>query len=298
MKFTVLICTYNRAELLSSSLSALSKCSELPDELVIVNGGDDNADNVVEKYKDKFPLIKLIRTKNVNLAVSRNVGLPYCTGDIIAMTDDDAEVFPDWVTKMKSVHLEHSEAGAIGGMVIGTNRHTLLGRMSDVVTFPNFEKPNYYRTLPGVNISYKKNVIDKIGLQDPTLFRGEDVDFNWRIIKLGYKIYYDPEIKVYHHHRPTLMKFLNQHYMYGRAYYLVRKKWDDMYCVYPKQLRTLKDFFKLINFFVSTFYEAISASIKMKGFDKIISFPIFFINQVVWKYGMIHQVFIERGKCK
>ncbi len=37
------------------------------------------------------------------------------------MTDDDAQVFPDWVTQMKRVHAQHPEAGAVGGPVIGTN---------------------------------------------------------------------------------------------------------------------------------------------------------------------------------
>jgi glycosyltransferase involved in cell wall biosynthesis len=40
-----------------------------------------------------------------NLAASRNVGLPHYTGDIVAMTDDDAEVFPDWVAQMKRAHI-------------------------------------------------------------------------------------------------------------------------------------------------------------------------------------------------
>ena len=71
---------------------------------------------------------KLIKTANRNLAASRNVGLPHCTGDIIAMTDDDAKVFPDWVTAMKRAHRAHPEAGAVGGPVLGTNPDRLAGK--------------------------------------------------------------------------------------------------------------------------------------------------------------------------
>jgi GT2 family glycosyltransferase len=64
--------------------------------------------------------------------------LPHCTGDIIAMTDDDAEVFPDWVTQMKRAHAEHPEAGAVGGPVIGADADSLVSRIADQVTFATY----------------------------------------------------------------------------------------------------------------------------------------------------------------
>ncbi len=85
----MLICTYNRAQLLKCSLEALPKSTELPDQVIVVNGGSADADAVVGKYENVFPCVKLLNTTNINLAASRNVGLPHCTGDIVAMTDDD-----------------------------------------------------------------------------------------------------------------------------------------------------------------------------------------------------------------
>src|SRR5579871_6779233 len=119
MTFSVLICTYNRHEILGVALNALiNKTLEKPDQVVVVNGGDERTDQVVQQYMGLHNIdLKLIKTPNKNLATSRNVGLPHCTGEIVAMTDDDAEVYPDWVTVMKRVHAEHPEAGAVGGAV-------------------------------------------------------------------------------------------------------------------------------------------------------------------------------------
>ena len=270
---------------------------EKPDQVVVVIGGDTRSDPIVEAYKDHPDIeVKLVKTKNVNLATSRNIGLLHCTGDIIAMTDDDAEVFPDWVTRMKEAHAAHPEAGAVGGAVIGsTSKSSFLSRLADLATFPSPSETKYVRTLPGVNISYKRKVLDEIGPQDVTLFRGEDVDFNWRVKKIGFEIFYDPQIKVIHHHRPTLLKFWHQNYMYGRAYYLVRKKWPEMYCIYPHHLKNAKDFLKLGNFFAAIFYEPVVYSLRMPGlFDKIKAMPILWINQLVWKFGMIQQMIIDR----
>ena len=299
MKFSVLICTYNRHELLQICLESLiNETLEKPDEVVIVNGGDEQADHVINSFIPHSAIeIKLIKTINKNLATSRNVGLSHCTGDIVAMTDDDAKVFPDWITQMKRVHKEHPESGAVGGLVIGTNTHSLVGKVADLITFPIWPDARYVRTLPGVNISYKKEVLKKIGLQDETLFRGEDVDFNWRVLQTGDKIFFDPAIKVYHHHRPTLRGFINQHYMYGRAYYLVRKKWPDLYCIYPHHFRKLKDFLKAGNFFAALLYEPFLAVRKIPRWNvRLAALPILFTTGFAWRFGMITQKFKRNSK--
>ena len=295
--FSVLICTYNRPQLMERCLDALIERSEYkPDEIVVVNGGDERTDVIVEKFTGRYGIqVKLIKTLNKNLATSRNIGLPYCTGDIVAMTDDDAEVFPDWITQMMLSHQEHPEAGAVGGIVIGTNPESLVSKIADMTTFPAWHEPRWVRTLPGVNVSYKRQVVEQVGSQDEALFRGEDVDYNWRVLELGYKIYFDPFIKVYHHHRPTLRAFLHQHYMYGRAYYLVRRKWPEMYCVYPHSLRQPRSVLKALNFMAAVFYEPLRDVARLPCFaDKMLGYPIMLANQVAWRGGMVREKFLTR----
>jgi GT2 family glycosyltransferase len=294
---TVLICTYNRHKLLQSALDALiCRTIEKPDQIVIVNGGDEQADRVAQEFSEKYSVpIKLIKTKNVNLATSRNVGLPHCTEDIVAMTDDDAEVFPEWITKIRELHAAHPEAGGIGGAIIGADSGgSFVSRLSDVVTFPQPAEPTYIRTIPGVNASYKRNILVQIGEQDTILMRGEDVDYNWRIKKLGYEILFHPDMKVLHHHRPTIKQFFRQHYMYGRGYYLVRRKWKEMYCLYPHHLIRVKDWLKLVNFFVSLFYQSFFSALRVKPWYEFpLAFPAMLINGVCWRTGMIYQMFLE-----
>lgn len=292
MKLSVLICTYNRPDMLRSCLSSLTEHSETrPDQIIVVNGGDEMTDRLVENFREVHCTeLVLVKTINRNLAASRNVGLPLCTGDIIAMTDDDAEVFPDWAGQMKRLHAEHPEAGAIGGPVIGANPKALISRLADRVTFSTYVGPRTVRTLPGVNVSYKREATERVGMQDETLFRGEDVDYNWRVQKLGYTIYYDPSVRVLHQHRPTLRAFLNQHYMYGRAYYLVRRKWPEMYCVYPHSLKSVKDFLKGVNFIAAIFYEPAIAALQMESMtDKLLAYPFLLANQIAWRGGMVSE---------
>ncbi len=300
--FSVLLCTYNRPHLLAQCLDALiERTTEKPSQIVVVNGGDERTDALVSNLQSRIsslqsPVsISLIKTVNKNLAASRNVGLPHCTGDIVAMTDDDAEVFPDWVTEMKRAHAEHPEAGVVGGAVVGADKDSLVSRIADRVTFPRFETARAVRTVPGVNVSYKRTVIAQVGLQDETLFRGEDVDYNWRAQKLGWQVWYDPRVRVLHHHRPTLRAFVNQHFMYGRAYYLVRRKWREMYCVYPHRLERPRDVAKALNFVAAAFYEPAQYALRMeRASDKLLAYPILLANQLAWRGGMVRQKFLVR----
>jgi GT2 family glycosyltransferase len=293
--FSVLLCTYNRHSLLRGALHSLVvTAQEKPDQIVVVNGGDERADDVVRSFcptgPAEGPRIQLIKTVNKNLAASRNAGLAYCDGDLIAMTDDDAEVFPDWVAQMKSAHREHPEAGAIGGPVLGVNAETIISRVSDLITFPSWPEGRYIRTLPGVNISYKREAVDRVGPQDETLFRGEDVDYNWRVKQLGYEVYFDPAVRVYHHHRPTWRGLLRQHYMYGRAYYLVRRKWPDMYCVYPHQVRGARDILKAANTVAGVVYQPVLASMQLPSLGmRLGALPLLFLAGISWKGGMMAQ---------
>ena len=299
---SLLICTYNRHEMLAQALdAALNRTLERPDQVVVVNGGDERADAVVQRFQDAPGVkVNLVKTANVNLATSRNVGLPHCTGDIVAMTDDDAEVYPDWMAQMKRVHAEHPEAGAVGGAVIGAHsKDDFLSRLADIVTFVSPPEPRYVRTLPGVNVSYKRTVVEQLGPQDETLFRGEDVDYNWRMKRLGYEVFYHPAIKIKHHHRPALRPFLQQHYMYGRAYYLVRRKWPDMYCVYPHSLRRGKDWLRAANFIAAVLYEpALFAARMQRWGDRLLAYSVLVLNQLAWKGGMLQQMWLEKRAIK
>jgi GT2 family glycosyltransferase len=197
---------------------------------------------------------------------------------------------------MKRAHEEHPEAGAVGGPVIGTPTNSLVAKVADLITFPAWPSPQYVRTIPTVNISYKREVVDRVGLMDETLFCGEDVDYNWRVQKVGYKIYFDPQIKVYHEHRPTLKGLLNQHYRYGRGYYLVRRKWRDMYCVYPHRIRRFRDVLKAANFIAALLYQPFQTSRKaslVKSRRALI--PVMFMAGLAWKGGMIMQACKESG---
>ncbi len=271
MNITVFICTYNRGKLISGTLqSIIEKQKKKPDEIVIVNGGgEDNCKKTLDYWKTKYDPIIVIDTKNINLAVSRNIGLSYCSGDIILQTDDDARPHTDWIYSMVKFHKKYPSAGVIGGTVVDGGRLSFLSQVADATTFPRYNSMQSVRSVPGVNSSYKKEAILQVGKYDESLFRGEDVDYNWRVKLNGWEIFYVPTIKVNHIHRSTWRDLFKQHFMYGRAHYLVRSKWPEMYSHYPIKIYSLKSVFK---WFASwSVIPFLDANLKARRLNKIIN---------------------------
>ncbi len=289
---SVLICTYNRPELLSNALDALLACQPPPDEIVVVNGGGAASSAIVAARQPAFPALKLLHTANINLATSRNIGFTACTGEIIALTDDDARVCPDWVAAIRAAFATYPEAGAVGGPVFALPGSRLLNLAADRVTFPAWRTPRSVRTLPGVNIAYRQSAWLTLGSQDETLARGEDVDFNWRLYQAGHAIWYTPAICVYHRHRPTFGALLEQQYQYGRWYVRVRAKWPQMYCVYPHRLRNLKDILKALHFLAALLYQPLWLAINGPGrlWEKLAIWPLVLGLNLAWKTGMLAQL--------
>ena len=250
--------------------------NRIPDEIIIVNGGGvNNCQSTLEKWKSIFSNLKIINTENINLANSRNIGLPYCKGDLILQTDDDARPLPDWIEKLEKAHARYPTAGVIGGDVIDAGGRSFLSRIADVATFPHHGRIHLVRNVPGVNSSYKREVIEQVGKYDLSLFRGEDVDYNWRAIQLGWEVLYIPDIKVLHVHRPTWRGLFFQHYMYGRANFLVRSKWPDMYSPYPLKLNSTYSILKWIASWIwfpwiDAYHKAKNMKNEINGFDCLV----------------------------
>src|SRR5579864_9673413 len=99
---SVLIATYNRADLLDRVLhSLLDGVMEPPDEIVIVNGGRDHTSDVVARHGAARAPITYLEIANAGLSHAQNAGYPYCHGEIVATLDDDVVVARDWAHRVK-----------------------------------------------------------------------------------------------------------------------------------------------------------------------------------------------------
>ncbi len=87
MKVSVIIPTYNRAELVCKTVDSVLQQTFTDYEIIIVDDGStDNTEQALSRYKDKITYIK---QENAGINSARNTALNYASGEYIALLDSD-----------------------------------------------------------------------------------------------------------------------------------------------------------------------------------------------------------------
>jgi GT2 family glycosyltransferase len=147
------------------------------------------------------------------------------------------------------------------------------------------------RTVAGVNMSYKRAVMEQVGPFDERLPSGMDVDYNWRVARAGYQILYDPSIMLTHHNRTALAAVLRQQFWYGRGFFRTRRKWPDLPSRTPRSLWGWRNWVKMGLFVVDPFYQPLLFARRAATTpDRLAFAALAFAADVTWKAGFLYEL--------
>ncbi len=221
MKFSVVVCTFNRSESLRRMLKSLQEIV-IPDHLsceviVVDNNSDDDTRLVFEEIaKDFESRIRYVLEDKKGLSHARNRGVKEARGEIIAFTDDDVIVDKHWIQNIDKAFKEYDDVACIGGKILPIWE----------IPKPKWLKPDLYGYLAlldkgdsvaymdaldiwGANFAVKSEMFKRYGLFDTNLGRtprklysGEEAEFLQRLQNAGKKILYYPS-SIIHHHIPA-----------------------------------------------------------------------------------------------
>lgn len=100
----VVICTYNRAEMLRGTLDSLTEQTVVPDGtwrvLVVDNNCTDHTQAVVAEYDGSLPGLRVVPEPRQGLTEARRRGLLASDAPWLAFVDDDCRPAPDWVAEV------------------------------------------------------------------------------------------------------------------------------------------------------------------------------------------------------
>ena len=183
-------------------------------EIIVVDGGSrDRTQDIIKKRR-----AKLLIEKKKGPAAARNRGLDASKGDMIAFIDADVILPEGWARKaLKLLGSDKKIAGvggpgisAEGGVIPEALDCLLYGKSKNV-------KKKYVDSLATMDVLYRKPAIAKQRF-DESFITAEDPEFNFRLVKKGYKLLYSRELFVHHHHPLTLKSLLKRWYNYGKNY--------------------------------------------------------------------------------
>lgn len=222
---TVAVCTRDHTNDLKRCLDSL-ELLDYPDlEILVVDNAprDDSTERLVD---ESYPNIRYVREPRPGLNWARNRVVIEAHGEIIAYTDDDCVVDPEWVKALAAVFSDNPVVMAVTGLVVPYEleteaqilfeRYAGFGRGFQRKWYREDHKNGRQMAVlhggggkfgTGANMAYRRRLFNQIGYFDPALDVGTptggggDVEMFFRVIKEGYTLVYEPGALVRHVHR-------------------------------------------------------------------------------------------------
>ena len=222
-RFSLVLSTVDRTDEVKQFLSFLDSQTHRQFEVIVV---DQNKDGrllpVLEPYEKKFSIVRC--TSEPGLSRARNVGLKYVAGDIVAFPDDDCRYPPELLERVATFLGNHPDVGGVTGRILTSNPGQVgtarFDKKAGLLT-----QANIWHRANSIGIFLRRKVAEKIGGFDEALGvgagtlwgGGEDIDFPLRAVKSGFKIYYMPDLYVFHPSPPEhdYSRLADRAYGYG-----------------------------------------------------------------------------------
>lgn len=228
---SVVVCTFNRHELLGNLLSHLLANKEDDVRIIVVDNSDSStaiADN--EQLVSDLADVKLVRSEPGKLSAARNAGLKACETNCIAFIDDDAKPCQRWTHEIKhSFNSSEENIAAVGGPIIpiwegmppAWLSPQLLGPLTVLDLGETTRTLGQNEHVYGANMAFRVDAVKDAGGFNEDLGRAgsklllsnEEIELQDQLRENGLNVLYNPNMSVHH----TVHKDrLNQQWFFRR----------------------------------------------------------------------------------
>jgi cellulose synthase/poly-beta-1,6-N-acetylglucosamine synthase-like glycosyltransferase len=219
VKVSVIVPAYNAENIIGRCIESLLRLDFPPDEreiIVVDNNSNDRTKEIVQRYP-----VTYVFEPEKGVGAARNRGIHAASGEIIAFTDSDCTVAPDWLRRICDA-FDDPRVIACGGKVEPLDprtiveRYTVFRRILDQEKMLESNRPFSPPFAITANATFRRNALLQVGAFDSELrLTADDADLSWRFQWMGFKIVYVPSAIVYHKHRTTLRSLFRQCFIYG-----------------------------------------------------------------------------------
>lgn len=194
-------------------------------EVFIVDGmSEDGTRKIIEKYITKNPFIRLLDNPEKITPCGLNRGIKQARGEHILWMSAHNKYSNDYIRKCLEYSIKY-KADNVGGIIkVEPRDNSFIGRSISLALSHPFgvgnsafrigtSKPKWVDTVFGG--CYKREIFEKIGLFNENLVRGQDMEFNLRMKKAGFKTLLVPKIVSYYYARSDLKSFIRHNFING-----------------------------------------------------------------------------------
>ncbi|MFA5181589.1 MAG: glycosyltransferase [Syntrophales bacterium] len=225
MTFSIIVPAYKAHTTLERCLDGLKTLASADCEIIIVDSSpDDKSENIIKRFSD----FRLIRSPDrLLMHHASNIAAQAAGGKILVFTDADCVIDNRWLRELE-------ESFQTGHKVVGGSILCYPGNNMDMAA----HIVKFWKWLPGrgegnitdlatANFAIDRSVFDQIGGFKCNLFAG-DTELSLRLRDNGYKLFFNPQAKVYHIHEHTFASLLRERYIKGNDHIgmlALRERW-------------------------------------------------------------------------
>lgn len=225
----VIIPTLNEEKFIKRCLDSIMAQSfpfEKMDVMVVDGGSLDKTKEIVKDYHEKHNNIRLLDNPGRIQSIAFNIGVKESTAPFIVRLDAHAFYKPYYIEGCIKGLKENSKRGNVGGQWdIQPQNDSLWATTNAILNYSKFGigGATYRVGAEAGNVdtvpfgAFPRKMIEEIGRMREDLPRGEDNEYNSRIKKAGYDIYFDPQIECIYYARPTLKASCKQMFANGES---------------------------------------------------------------------------------
>lgn len=213
---TVVVCTYNRQELLPLCLASLADQTlqrERYEVLVVNNNSTDGTGEVAESFSRLHANFRSVFEPSQGLSHARNRGFREARGKVVAYLDDDARAHPQWCERIVSAfHSVTPSPDAVGGDILPWYEGEPPAWFSDELETRNWgDEAGFLPPVQakfgfcGSNMAFLKELLQScggfttgLGMSGAKVRFGEETELFSRLHKTGARLWYDPALVVRH----------------------------------------------------------------------------------------------------
>ncbi|MCU0666197.1 MAG: glycosyltransferase [Candidatus Omnitrophica bacterium] len=212
---SIVIPSFNSFKTLKQSIKACLS-QDYPSEAIEIIVVDDGSTDKTGEFLDKTG-IKYIYQDNAGPAAARNTGWKSAKGEIVFFTDSDCLPSLAWVKNLVKYYEDAQVACAGGSYDIANPQNLLASLIHEEIMLRHAKMPLRVKALGSYNFSARKIILEETGgfNQQYPMASGEDNDLSYKIIKKGYALIFDKNVKVCHYHPENPIKYLRTQFWHG-----------------------------------------------------------------------------------
>lgn len=209
-RMSVVIPTWNGADILGIALRSLERQTIRDFEVVVVDNGSTDA--TADLLRRQHPDVRYVRfEENRGFAAAVNAGIRAARGGILVLMNNDTEADPDWLEALGSALDANPDVGFCASRMVRYDDRTIidsagdkLGLLADQIGHgqpdsPWFDEPRAVLTACAGAAAYRREVFEAVGLFDEGFSSYlEDVDIGVRAQLAGFRCLYVPDARIAH----------------------------------------------------------------------------------------------------